>query len=141
MTDPDYIDLFTLTTQDASHRSPEQWARAAFDDVAGLRGQLTWRVLLGLRLKGRGSSADHVAGWQIIDRGDRTIVLKAHSWMLTGGLAVRVDDGQVSLATFVRYDRPIATRVWSLLSAVHRRAVPGLLRDAYRIQRRPTPRR
>ncbi|MGW2207071.1 hypothetical protein [Streptomyces sp. NPDC001774] len=132
-TDPDYIDVFTLTTNDASHRSPDQWARAAFEDVAGLKGQFIWRVLLGLRLKRR-ASPDHVAGWMIADRCDRGIRLEAHSWMLTGHLVVHVDDEQVSLATILRYDRPIAARIWSPLSAVHRRLAPDLLRDAHRVQ-------
>lgn len=137
-TDPDYIDVFTLITHDASHRSPEQWARAAFEDVAGLQGQFIWRVLLGLRLQRR-ASPDHVAGWRIADRSDRGIRLEAHSWMLTGHLVVQVDDEQVSLATIVRYDRPIAARIWSPLSSVHRRLAPGLLRDAHKVQQ-PRPR-
>lgn len=136
--DPDYVDLFTLTTDDAARRSPEQWARAAFEDVAGRQGQVIWRVLLGLRLQRR-SSPGHVAGWRIGGRGERWIRLEAGSWMLTGNLVLRVDDGQVSLATFIRYDRPAAARVWSRLSAVHRRVAPDLLRDAHRAQQ-PGPR-
>jgi hypothetical protein len=131
--DPDYADLFTLTTDDAVLRSPEQWARAAFEDVAGFQGQVIWRVMLGLRLKWR-SSPDHVAGWRIADHTDRWIRLEARSWMLTGHLVMHVADQQVSLATFIRYDRPTAARVWSRLSAVHRRVAPDLLRDAHRAQ-------
>lgn len=134
ITGPDYVDLFTLTTDDAAHRSPEQWARAALEDVAGLKGQVIWRVLLGLRLQRR-SSPGHVAGWRVADRGDRWISLEARSWMLTGNFVLHVDDGQVSLATFVRYDRPTAAKIWLPLSAVHRRLAPDLLRDAHRVQR------
>ena len=130
---PDYADLFTLTTDDAARRSPEQWARAALEDVAGLQGQVIWRVMLGLRLKWR-SSPDHVAGWRIADRSDRWIRLEARSWMLTGHLVMHVADQQVSLATFIRYDRPAAARVWSRLSPIHRRVAPDLLRDAHRVQ-------
>ncbi|MFD0268789.1 hypothetical protein ACFVGY_19795 [Streptomyces sp. NPDC127106] len=137
--DPDYIDVFTLLTHDASHRSPEQWARAAFEDVAGLPGQFIWRVLLGLRLQRR-AAPDHLAGWKIADRCDRWIRLEAHSWMLTGHLVVQVGDEQVSMATILCYDRPMGARIWSLLSAVHRRLAPGLLRDAHRVQQ-PGPRR
>ncbi|MFF8609571.1 hypothetical protein ACF06X_26990 [Streptomyces sp. NPDC015346] len=120
-------------TDDAPHRSPEQWARAAFEDVAGLQGQFVWRILLGLRLKRR-ASPDHVAGWRIADRCDRGIRLEARSWMMTGNLVIHVEDEKVSLATIVRYDRPIAARVWSPLSAIHRRLAPDLLRDAHRVQ-------
>lgn len=36
----------------------------------------------------------------------------------------------MSLATFQRYDRRAGALVWSVLSAVHRRMAPGLLRAA-----------
>ncbi|MET8777307.1 hypothetical protein ABZV58_20070 [Nocardia sp. NPDC004654] len=128
--DPDYIDLFTLVTGDAGDWSPEQWARAAFGDVAGLQGQFIWRVLLGIRLAWR-RSPDHVAGWRIAARGDNWITLAAPSWMLTGNLVVHIDGEHLSLATIIDYDRPIAERIWGRLSAVHRSLAPGLLRDAH----------
>ena len=42
---PDYVDLFTVTTSAAADRSPEQWARAAIEDAAGLAGQFIWPPL------------------------------------------------------------------------------------------------
>ncbi|MEU2394639.1 DUF2867 domain-containing protein [Streptomyces sp. NPDC007369] len=140
--DSGYVDLFTLTAEGASRRSPEQWARALFEDVAGRQGQFIWRVLLGLRLRGAPSasaSAQHVAGWRIAERRDGRIRLEAHSWMLTGHLVVDVQDDQVSLATVVRYRRSAAARIWPPLATVHRRLAPGLLRDAHRILN-PAPR-
>lgn len=128
--DPDYIDLFTLVTPDAAVWSPEQWARAAFEDVAGLQGQFIWRVLLGMRLASRRSPA-HVAGWDIADRGDGYITLAARSWMLTGNLVVRIDGDRLSLATIIDYDRRIAKPIWTRLSAIHRSLAPGLLHDAH----------
>ncbi|WP_141810925.1 hypothetical protein [Nocardia bhagyanarayanae] len=128
--DPDYIDLFTLVTGDAGDWSPEQWARAAFGDVASLRAQFIWRVLLGMRLARR-RSPDHVAGWRIAARGDNWITLAAPSWMLTGNLVIHIDGEHMSLATIINYDRPIAGRIWTRLSAVHRSLAPGLLRDAH----------
>ncbi|MFE3450476.1 hypothetical protein ACFXJ8_16235 [Nonomuraea sp. NPDC059194] len=133
LADPDYGDLFTLVTSAASAGSPEQWARAAFENVAGRQGQFIWRVLLGLRLEQQPS---RVAGWKIADRGDNWIRLEARSWMLTGHLLVVVDDDRVSLGTFVNYDRPVAALVWTPLSAVHRQLAPGLLRDTYGVLRR-----
>jgi hypothetical protein len=47
---------------------------------------------------------------------------------------MHVADEQVSLATFIRYDRPAAAWVWSRLSAIHRKVAPDLLRDAHRSQ-------
>ncbi|WP_031479788.1 hypothetical protein [Streptomyces bicolor] len=128
ITDPGYVDLFTMTGG-IPDRSPEQWARALFEDAAGRAGQFVWRVLLGLRLT---ASRDRVAGWQIAGRGADWIRLEARSWFLTGHLVVQADDEHVSLATFIRYDRPVAPRIWLPLAKKHRQLAPGLLRDAHR---------
>ncbi len=128
----DYADLFTLTPGAAADKSPEEWARAGVDDAAGLAGQFVWRVLLGLRLERR-PSRDHVAGWKIVDRGGSWIVLEAASWFLTAQIAFQVGDEQVSVATFIRYDRPVAALVWPPLSVGHRQAMPGLLRHAAKV--------
>ncbi len=128
----DYVDLFTVTTSAAEDWSPEQWARAGIDYAAGLAGQFVWRVLLGLRLERR-PQPDYLAGWRIVSRGDNRIVLEAASWLLTAQIVVQVGAGQVSVATFIRYDRAMAAIVWLPLSVGHRRAMPGLLRQAVRI--------
>jgi hypothetical protein len=125
--DPDYADLFTLSTD--AEATPEQWARAMFGDVPSAAELLIWRGLLGLRLA-RGRSPDTVAGWQIGGRGADWIRLEAASAFLTGNLLVQTADGRVSLATFLRYDRCLGRGLWPPLSAVHRRLVPGVLRDA-----------
>ena len=129
MRDPDYVDLFTLRTAGTHDRSAERWARALFEDVAGLSGQLIWRVLLGLRLGWR-RTPDCVAGWKIADRGDGWIRLEADSRIMTGHLVVQAGDDRVSLATFIRYRRPLAARIWKPLSRKHRQLAPGLLREA-----------
>jgi hypothetical protein len=125
--DPDYVDLFTLSTD--TEAAPEQWARAMFGDVPSVAELLIWRGLLGLRLA-RGRSPTTVAGWRIAGRGHDWIRLEAASWFLSGNLLVQTADGQVSLATFLHYDRCVGRGVWPPLSAIHRRLVPGLLRDA-----------
>ncbi len=130
MAEPDYVDLFTLTGG-VPGRSPEQWAKALFEDTAGRMGQFVWRVLLGLRLK---SAPGCVAGWEIGDRGADWIRLEARSWFLTGHLVVQADGDRVSLATFLRYDRPLAARVWPPLAKKHRSLAPDLLRDARDVQ-------
>jgi hypothetical protein len=132
MADPDYVDLFTMAGG-IPGRSPEQWARAMFEDVLGRDAQFVWRVLMGLRLK---AAPERVARWKIADRGDNWVRLEASSWFLTNHLVVRADDEQVSLATFIRYDRPVASRVWPPMSTKHRQYAPGLLRQAYRASSR-----
>jgi len=128
---PDYVDLFTVGTSETAGASPEEWARAAVE-AAGLGGQVVWRVLCGLRLAWR-PSPDVVGGWKIADRGDSWIRLEAASWFMTAHLVLEVDDGSLSVATFIRYDRPMAALVWPLLSAGHRMLMPGLLRSTVRV--------
>lgn len=123
----DYVDRFSLHTDIVA--TPERWARAMFGDVPTAAERLIWRRLLGLRLHEE-RSPDTVAGWQIADRGEDWIRLEAASWFLTGNLVVRAGGGWVSLATFLRFDRPLGRVVWPPLSAVHRRLSPGLLTDA-----------
>ncbi|AFT98813.1 hypothetical protein [Nocardia brasiliensis] len=127
LADADYLDAFTLSTNAGPKWSPDQWAHAAFEDVAGLGGQFIWRVLLGMRLAWRRSSA-HIAGWRIVGHGDDWIRLEAHSWMLVGQLVIRLKDHQVTLLTIIRYDRPLAATIWQRLSVKHRGLAPGLLR-------------
>ena len=47
-------------------------------------------------------------------------------------IVILVDDGKVSVATFVRYVGAIAALVWPAVAVVHRRAMPGLLHHAVR---------
>ena len=126
---PDYVDLFTATTSGATDKSAEEWARAALEDTpAGRSAPFLWR-LLGLRL-GPTPSPDHVQGWKIADRGEDWIRIETTSWFMTAHAVVQVDDRHVSVALFVRYDRPIAGHIWSPVSVMHRRGVPVILRQA-----------
>jgi hypothetical protein len=127
--EPDYVDLCTVTTGDATNRSPEQWARAVLEETPlGRHARLLWQRL-GLRL-GPPGSLGYVQGWKIADRGDDWIRLETASSCMTAHAVCRVDDGQLSLALFLRYDQPIAALIWSPVSVLHRRAVPDLLRQA-----------
>ena len=125
--DIDYADQFTISAD--ADATPEQWARAMFGDVPSVAELLIWRGLLGLRLN-RGRSPATVAGWQIGERGEDWIRLEAVSWFLTANLLVQTADGRVSLGTFLHYGRRLGHGVWPPLSAIHRRLVPGVLRDA-----------
>lgn len=130
----DYADLFTLRTQ--AEATPEEWARAMFGSVPSPAERLIWRGLLGLRLA-RGRSPATVGGWRIGARGADWIRLEAASAALSCNLVVQTGDGRVSLATFLHYDRRLGRAIWSPLSAVHRRLVPGVLRAAATRAARP----
>ena len=54
---------------------------------------------------------------------------------MTAQLVLVVDDGHLSVATFIRYDRPMAALVWPPLSAGHRLLMPGLLRGTVKVMR------
>jgi hypothetical protein len=125
--DSDYADRFTLSTDvDAT---PEQWARAMFGDVPSVAERFIWRGLLGLRLS-RGRSPATVGGWRIGGRGEDWIRLEAASWFLGAEMLVQAAAGRVSWTTCLRHDRRVGRIVWPPLSAVHRRLVPRVLRDA-----------
>jgi len=78
-----------------------------------------------------------VGGWKIGDRDDNWVRLEAASWFLTAQIVVQVDPEQVSVATFIRYDRPMAAVICPPLSIGHRQAMPGLLRLARERELRP----
>ena len=125
----DYVDLFTLELGSDPGASPERWARAMFGDVPSVGELVIWRGLLGLRLNSR-RSPDTVAGWRIGGRGAGWIRLETESRFLSCNLLVQATGDEVSLATFLRYDRWVGHVVWPPLSAGHRGLVPGVLRGA-----------
>jgi len=133
MENPDYVDLFTATTDGAADASPEQWTRTAIEEVAGGGGQFIWRGVLGLRLDARPGPA-RIGGWRIAARGDYWIRLEASSPVLTAHLVSRIGDGRLAVGTFIRYDHPIAPLIWVPLSAIHRYLMPGLLLQTVRRQ-------
>jgi hypothetical protein len=130
--DPDYLDLFTLMTGAATGGSPEQWVRAAFEEIFSSRkGFIIFRVLLRLRLERR-KSPEYLGGWKIADHGDGWLRIEATSWMLTAHIVLRVEEKQVSAATIIRYHHWLASRLWPRLSVKHRQFMPLLLRKAHR---------
>jgi Family of unknown function (DUF6463) len=128
--DPAYLDHYVLAT-DAGAWTAEQWARVMFEEVGGARAQAIWRALM-LRIDPR-PAPDRVAGWRIDGSGDDWIRLHAESWWGRAQLVVQDDAGQVALTTVMAYDHPAARAIWGATSAVHRRVVPGLLRDTARV--------
>ena len=132
--DPDYVDVFTVTTPVAAERSAEEWACAILERAALSRrnARVLWR-LMGLRL-GPQHSPDHVQGWKIVARGDNWLRVETASWYVTAQAICLVEEGQVSISLSLRYDRPVvAAPVWFLVVGQHQRAVPVMLRQAVRL--------
>jgi hypothetical protein len=123
----DYVDHFTLAPVSGREATPEQWARGMFGDVPVLAERFLWHGILRLRLS-EGRSPSTVAGWQIAEHGPDWIRLETASRWATANLVVRATTTEISLTTFMGYDRPLAGLLWRPLSALHRRLVPGLLR-------------
>ncbi|HEY3959109.1 MAG TPA: hypothetical protein VGL68_01210 [Solirubrobacteraceae bacterium] len=137
LADADYSDIVTGNVSGLSSRTPEAWVRTGLMGVP--RGLLFFiplvqRVFLGLRLKLR-PSPDRLLGWKIAARGESWMRIEASSWFLTGHVVMHVDDdGQLSFATFVRYDRLPAAIVWPAISLIHRQVALALVRSATRAQ-------
>ena len=137
---PDYVDLFTTTASDATAATPEQWARAAIEGARAGGRFMAWRAMLRLRLEphpwtppaAARSDADHIAGWQIVENGDRWIRVEASSRVMTAQMVFQVEAQRVSFATCVRYDRPGGAVIWKPVSAIHRRIAPRFLGAAVR---------
>lgn len=125
----DYADAVALTPRQGDTRSPEQWARAAFEGAPPpMRWFLLagWRAVLRLRLGPR-PSAGHVLGWRIADADAETIRLVVESPLLDARLLLRVAGGSVVLGSRVSYARAIARPIWAVVTPVHRLAIPYLL--------------
>ena len=128
----DYEDVVTSTIQEMPDMTPEQLVRATLKRLP--RGlllivPLIQRLVLGLRLELR-PSPDHVLGWKIAERGEDWIRIEAASWLLTGHVVMRAEDGCLSFATFVRYERRPAALVWPPVSLIHRQVALALVRSA-----------
>lgn len=129
----DYADIVTATI-DETPADPEQLVRATLDGLPHalpLLASFVQRVFLGLRLES-GSSPDHLLGWKIADRGENWIRIEAASWFMTGHVLMHVDEGRISFASFIRYDRRLAAFVWPPVSVIHRQVALALVRSAIR---------
>jgi hypothetical protein len=123
----DYIDVATIATDVVA--SPETWARAIVEHVAGAGAQRFWRAI-GLRLDH--STPGHVGGWKLAGVGDDWIVLETSSWYGTVNAIGEVGDGRVSLALLARWDHLFARLAFPPITLFHRRGIPLLLRAAAR---------
>lgn len=122
----DYVDVVSVEAPGAREHSPEEWARATVEGANQLGRDLAWRLALRFRLEPE-PSPEHVGGWRIVQRSDTFIVLETSSRLMTAQIGFSVDPDEVFFATFIRYDQPVAGRLWSVLAVVHRAVAPGFL--------------
>lgn len=130
----DFACAYELVVAPEDRRSPEQWARAAWEGApAPLRWLMVagWRLVLGFR-PGPQHSPDHILGWRIIDRGPDEIVCQLRSRFLNAHNMFRKVNGTLVWSTFVTYERPIARAIWLPASLPHRLFARILLRRAAR---------
>ena len=90
-----------------------------------------WRFVLRLRLGPR-NSANHILGWQIIDRRPDETVCQLRSGFLDAYNTFRLVDGRLVWSTVVIYEGPIARVIWPPVSVLHRPLVRFALRRAAR---------
>ncbi|HEV3047974.1 MAG TPA: hypothetical protein VGY13_11515 [Solirubrobacteraceae bacterium] len=131
--DADYADVVTATL-DATPTEPEQVVHAVLDGLPrGLFVLIVFvqRAFLGFRLKLR-PSADRLLGWKIAAREESWIRIETSSWFMTAHVVMHVEEGRVSLASFIRYDRRLAAFVWPPVCLVHRQVGLALVRRAIR---------
>ena len=127
----DYVDACTASVPNAAGRSAEEWARVVLEQTSlGQRAPVLWTAL-GLRLGPR-PSPGHIQGWRIAGRGDDWIRAETSSWYASAQAVCRVDDAHVSVALFLRYDRPVAAAIWFLVGPLHRRGLPVMVQQAAR---------
>jgi hypothetical protein len=128
----DYNDSFAAPRAATDERTPEQWARAVFEDAPQpVRWFLVYGFRYGLGLRfGPRSSPEHVLGWAIVDRSPDSVTIESRSWFLTSRLVFQTETARVTQSTYVRYDRRIAAILWPPVSILHRQIVPRILRHA-----------
>ena len=127
-----YATAFELSRPATDARSPEQWARAVWEQAPPpVRRFLLagWRIGLGLRLVPPGTPAQ-VLGWVLTTTSDRVVVLDARSRLLTARNVVELRDTRVRWTTFVRFDRRPGGALWFLAAPVHQVMIRYLLRHA-----------
>ena len=128
----DFACAYEIGIAPGDDRSPEQWARAAWEGApAPLRWFMLagWRLVLGLRLGPR-PSRDHILGWHIVERDAGSVACQLRSGFLSARNTFRKADGMLRWSTFVTYDRPIARVIWPPVSVIHRLIVHVALRRA-----------
>jgi hypothetical protein len=129
-----FASAFEMPTGGLPRLTPEQWVRAAYEDIPRPLRELIrtgWSGVLGLRLGAR-SSARHVVGWRRAQSRPGRLTLEARAPSLTVRNVVTVGETRLLWATYVRYERRAGRALWALAAPVHHLAVPLLLGRAVR---------
>ena len=125
----DYYDAFFAETELAERGSGEDWARAVLEGAPlQIRSALLagWTGL-GLKL-GAVPAESHVLGWELLRSDSDQALLAAGSRLgMPAELLFKRRPGGLFLATFVRQENAIASKVWAGIAPVHRRVVPHVL--------------
>lgn len=119
----------------AAQRTPEDWARAMFEDTGRLMRMfllVSWR-LLGIQLAPVGTPG-HVLGWRIVKNAPDFVVLQTRSGLgLTTRLVLRSDDpATLRFGTFIHCDGLIGKAAWFGVAPLHRLIISHLLGEAAR---------
>lgn len=136
--DADYAWAFELPVPDARSRTPEEWARAAFEGAPAFqRGFLTfgWKVGLGLKM-GPKTGPKHILGWHIRHSDPDRLTFEADSRIVDTQNVVLDDDSTVTWITFVRYNNVLGRVLWALAAPVHQVLTPFSLKRASRSRAR-----
>lgn len=131
---PDYSDAFEVSSAPADSRSPEQWARALFEDAPPVLRFLLpvgWRGALGFRLGPR-PSPNHVLGWRIAETEADALRLELLSPLMTGQLILHAGQSTASVTTLVAHRHSAARMLWGAIAPIHRQLMPYLLGRANR---------
>jgi len=125
----DYYDAFFAETALADGGSGEDWARAVLEGAPlQIRSALLagWTGL-GLKLGAAGAQG-HVLGWELLRSDADHALLAAGSRLgMPAELLFKRRPGGLLLATFVRQENAIASKLWAGIAPVHRRVVPHVL--------------
>jgi hypothetical protein len=128
----DYASAFELPVEPTSTRTPQDWARAVFEDAPPILRRFIragWRFPLRFDLAPPGAPG-HILGCRIIRDEPTMIGLEQRSPLMTAHNIVLVERTRIVLATLVRYRSPIARPLWSVSAAIHHRTLPYLLTRA-----------
>jgi hypothetical protein len=131
----DYADAFLIRVDpEAQDRTPEQWARAIFDDapIAIRRALRSGWLALGLQL-GSTTSERFVLGWEVRRSTPEFVLLAGSSPIgLSAELLIKRQKDRLLYATLLQQRNPVARAVWAGVGPVHRPIVRYVLEQGSR---------
>jgi len=125
----DYADAF-IAKNVPSH-TPEEWARIIVHNASPLVREFVFRAHQILRLRvERSDSPEELMGWTIRHRGPHECVLGTEGALVTPRIVVTTPQGQLLVATLLRYDHVSARPIWTVIAPIHRAVARYLLPNA-----------